>query len=79
MISEEGREVTLYRLLERISVFSASIAKNIQFDITIEAEKDSNICIIPAVIYKRPTIENWLLSPIIQMRSRNGFSEEGPG
>ena len=43
MISEEGREITLYRLMERdICLFSAScIMKNIQFDITIEAEKDS--------------------------------------
>lgn len=70
MISEEGREVTLYRLLERdICLFSAScIMKNIQFDITIEAEKDSNICIIPAVS-TNVSWRNLLLSPIIQMRS----------
>ena len=43
IISEEGREITIYRLFERdICLFSAScMMRNIQFDITIEAEKDT--------------------------------------
>lgn len=55
MLSDEGREVTLYRLFERdFCLFSAScIMKSIQFDITIEAEKDSTILLIPAKIYKQ--------------------------
>ncbi len=53
-ISEDGREITLYRLFERdICLFSAScIMSSIRFDITISAEKDSEVLVIPAEIYK---------------------------
>lgn len=54
IISDEGREITLYRLFERdICIFSAScVMQNIQFEVTIEAEKDSEILVIPPHIYK---------------------------
>lgn len=54
ILSDEGREVTIYRLFERdICLFSASCMMNsLQFDITIEAEKDSEIWVIPVEIYK---------------------------
>lgn len=54
ILSEEGRELTLYRLFERdICLFSAScMMQSIQFDITIEAEKDTEIWVIPTEIYK---------------------------
>lgn len=53
-LSEEGREVTLYRLFERdICLLSAScVMPNIQFDTVIEAEKDSEMWIIPSCLYK---------------------------
>ncbi len=53
-ISEDGREITMYRLFERdICMFSASCMMNsIQFDITISAEKDTDVLIIPHDIYK---------------------------
>ncbi len=53
-ISEDGREITLYRLFERdICLFSASCMMNsIQFDITITAEKDTEVLVIPAEVYK---------------------------
>lgn len=52
--SEDGREVTLYRLLSRdICLLSAScVMPNIQFDTVIEAEKDSEVWIIPSCLYK---------------------------
>ena len=52
--SEEGREITIYRLFEMdICIFSAScVMRNIQFDITIEAEKDSVVWIIPPNVLK---------------------------
>ena len=52
--SDTGREVTIYRLFERdICLFSAScIMQSIQFDITIEAEKNSLIWVIPPELYK---------------------------
>ena len=42
ILSDEGREITLYRLFERdICLFSAScIMKSIQFEVIIEAEKE---------------------------------------
>ncbi len=53
-LSEEGREITIYRLFERdFCLFSAScIMNSIQFGVTIEAEKDSTVWVIPADTYK---------------------------
>ncbi|MCD8122879.1 MAG: Crp/Fnr family transcriptional regulator [Clostridiales bacterium] len=54
-ISDEGREITMYRLFERdICLFSAScIMRSIQFDIVIEAEKDTKVWLIQAEAYKK--------------------------
>ena len=54
IMSEDGREITVYRLFERdICLFSAScIIRSLQFDISIAAEKDTEAWIIPADIYK---------------------------
>ena len=54
ILSEEGREITLYRLLDGdICLFSAScMLKSIQFEIMIGAEKDTELLFIPADIYK---------------------------
>ncbi len=53
ILSDEGREVTIYRLFERdICLFSAScMMRSIQFEITIEAEKDAQFWVIPSNIY----------------------------
>lgn len=55
ILSDEGREVTVYRLFERdLCLFSAScILRGVQFDITIEAEKDTAFWVIPAELYRR--------------------------
>lgn len=54
ILSDEGREITLYRLFDRdMCLFSAScIMRSIQFDVTIETEKDTDLWIIPAEVYK---------------------------
>lgn len=54
-LSNEGREITLYRLFERdMSLFSAACMMNsIQFEIIIETEKDSEMWLIPPHIYKQ--------------------------
>jgi len=54
ILSDEGKEVTIYRLFPRdICLFSAScMMSSIQFEITIEAEKDSGLFIIPAEVYR---------------------------
>ena len=54
ILSDEGREITIYRLFERdICLFSAScIIRSIQFEVMIAAEKDTAIWVIPADVYK---------------------------
>ena len=55
ILSGEGREITIYRLFDRdICLLSAScIMRSIQFEIIIEAEKDSELWIIPPYIYRQ--------------------------
>lgn len=55
ILSDEGREITLYRLFDRdICLFSAScMMRSIQFDITIEAEKDTEAWVIPVDVYMK--------------------------
>ena len=54
ILSEEGREITLYRLFDRdLCLFSAScIMRSIQFAVTIQAEKDTDLWVIPAEVYQ---------------------------
>ena len=51
--SDEGREITLYRLFERdICLFSAScIMNSIQFDVSVMAERQTSFYLIPAKFY----------------------------
>ena len=55
ILSDEGREITLYRLFDHdICVFSAScIIRSIQFEVMIEAEKDTRVWLIPPMVYKK--------------------------
>ncbi len=54
MLSDEGREVTICRFFDMdVCLFSAScVMPNMQFDIFISAEKDCDLWIIPACLYK---------------------------
>lgn len=54
-ISEEGREITLYRLFERdMCLLSAScMLKSIQFEIILEAEKPAKYWIISVPAYQK--------------------------
>ena len=54
MLSAEGREITLYRLFDRdLCLFSAScMMRSIQFEVTIQAEKDTELWVIPAEVYQ---------------------------
>lgn len=53
-VSDDGREITMYRLFQRdICLFSASCMINsIQFDIILTAEKDTEVLVIPSETYK---------------------------
>lgn len=54
-ISDEGREITLYRLYQRdVCLFSASCAmRAVDFDIFIEADQESLLWIIPPEVYRQ--------------------------
>ena len=54
ILSEEGREITIYRLFDRdMCLFSAScMMRSIQFEVTIAAEKDTDLWIIPVEVYQ---------------------------
>lgn len=60
ILSEEGREVTIYRLFAQdICLFSAScIMHSIKFDVTVEAEKDTELWIVPSEIYQSIMLES---------------------
>ena len=77
IISEEGREVTISRFFEMDScLFSAScVMPNMQFDILIEAEKDSEIWIIPACLYQNLMQESLAVSNYSNNLITNSYSE----
>ena len=54
ILSDEGREITLYRLFERdICLFSAScLMRSLQFEVMIQAEKDTELWVVPADVYQ---------------------------
>ncbi len=54
LLSNDGREITLYRLLDRdVCLFSATcVMRSIQFDVMIQAEQDTELWVIPADLYK---------------------------
>lgn len=54
ILSDAGREISLYRLFDLdICLFSAScIMHSIQFEVIIEAEKEADLIVIPAEVYK---------------------------
>lgn len=54
ILSDEGREITLYRLFDRdVCLFSAScMMPSIQFEVIVEAEKDTELWVIPVNIYR---------------------------
>lgn len=60
IVSEEGKEITLYRLLERdVCILSAScMLKNINFTINLEVEKPAKLCVIPANVFEELSDSN---------------------
>ena len=53
-LSEDGKEITLYRMFQRDAcLFAAScIMNNIQFEVIIEAREDSKVLTIPTSVYQ---------------------------
>ena len=59
-LSDEGREITLYRLgPQEVCVLSAScILQNITFDVCVEAEEDTEALLIPSAQYQKLIKQN---------------------
>jgi CRP/FNR family transcriptional regulator len=77
MLNDEGREVTISRFFEMdICLLSASCAMpSMQFDIFIEAEKDSQLWVIPACLYKNLMDESATVASYSHDLVSNHFSE----
>ena len=77
IISETGKEITLYRLFERdVCIFSAScMMKNINFDIFVEAEKDTESYIIPTMAFKKLSEEVLAVSNFSNQLLASRFSD----
>ena len=77
LLSGEGREVTVYRLLPRdICLFSAScMLRSIQFDLTIEAEKDTAFWMLPPDVYQGVMAQSAALSGYTNEIMAARFSE----
>ncbi len=54
ILSPQGKEITLYRLLDRDTCLltASCILKNISFEINIEAERDTEAMFIPTRVYE---------------------------
>lgn len=77
MISDTGREITLYRLFERdICLFSAScVMRGLQFDVSIEAEQPSEVLVISPEVYKHVMEESAPLANYTNELMASRFSE----
>ena len=77
ILSDEGREITLYRLFDRdICLFSAScMMRSIQFDMMIEAEKDTALWIVPTEVYQSLMQESVPISNFTNEIMATRFSE----
>lgn len=77
IVSEEGREITIYRLFERdLCLLSAScVMQNIQFEVTVEAEKDSELFVVPSGVYKALQDESAVVANYTGQVMASRFSE----
>ena len=77
MLSEEGREITICRFFEMdICLFSAScVMPNMQFDIFIEAEKDTELWVVPACLFQNLMDESIVIANYARNLITGHFSE----
>jgi CRP/FNR family transcriptional regulator len=71
LLSEEGKQITLYRLLsDDICLLSAScVLKNISFSISVDAETDTEVCLTNPEVFegiakKNPEMETYIREAI---------------
>ena len=77
ILSEDGREITISRLLEYdVSLLSAScVMPDLQFNVMIEAEKDTQFWSIPACLFKNLVDESLAVSNYCRNLISSNYSE----
>ena len=77
ILSEDGREITISRLFDYdVSLLSAScVMPDMQFNVMIEAEKDSEFWSIPACLFKNLVDESLAVSKFANTLISSNFSE----
>lgn len=77
MLSEEGREITLYRLYEgEICILSAScIIRSITFDVHIEADSDCELVAISVPVFSRISQTNVNVECFVYRSATERFSD----
>ncbi|MBQ8768465.1 MAG: Crp/Fnr family transcriptional regulator [Oscillospiraceae bacterium] len=77
ILSEDGREITIGRLFEYdVSLLSAScVMPDLQFNVMIEAEKDSEFWSIPACLFKNLMEESLAVSNYSRNLLSSNFSD----
>ena len=77
ILSEDGREITISRLFEYdVSLLSAScVMPDMQFNVMIEAEKDTQFWSIPACFFKNLVDESLAVSNYSRSLLSSNFSE----
>ena len=77
MLTDEGRELTLYRLFPRdMCLFSAScVLRGVQFDVLVEAERDTDALFLPAEVYQGLMEESAAVANFTNELMADRFSE----
>ena len=77
ILSEDGREITISRLFDYdVSLLSAScVMPDMQFNVMIEAEKDTEFWSIPACLFKNLVDESLAVSNYSRSLLSSNFSE----
>lgn len=77
ILSEGGKEITLYRLFSwDICIFSAScMLRNISFDVYAEAEKETDVLLIPTAVYSELSKESLAVSDYTNQLMSSRFSD----
>ena len=77
ILSEDGREITISRLFEYdVSLLSAScVMPDMQFNVMIEAEKDTEFWSLPACMFKNMVDESLAVSNYASSLLSSNFSE----
>lgn len=75
--SEEGREITIYRLFDGdLCLFCAPcVIRSIRFDVTIQAEKDTEFWKIPSDVYQGLMTQSTAVSNYTNELMANRFTE----